>query len=37
MDPKTKSPYFYSITKNAQEYELSATLENTDNPIAILN
>lgn len=37
LDPKTKWSYFYSITKNAQEYELSASLENTDTPIAILN
>lgn len=37
LDPKTKSAYAYSITKNAQEYELSTTLENTDEPIAILN
>lgn len=37
MDPRTKWPYTYSTTKNAQEFELSATLENQDKPIAIVN
>lgn len=35
-DPKAKIPYFYSITKNKQEYELIATLENWDTPITLL-
>ncbi len=37
FDPKAKIPYVYSITKNAQEYEMAATLENEDNPKAIVN
>jgi len=37
FDPKAKIPYVYSITKNAQEYEMAATLENEDNPEAIVN
>ncbi len=37
FDPKAKIPYVYSITKNAQEYEMAATLENEDNPMAIIN
>ncbi|MDD2907064.1 MAG: prepilin-type N-terminal cleavage/methylation domain-containing protein [Candidatus Gracilibacteria bacterium] len=37
FDPKTKTSYFYSITKNAQEYEMAATLENEDSAIAIVN
>lgn len=37
LDPKTKTSYLYSITKNAQEYEMAATLENEDSPIAIVN
>ena len=37
FDPKAKIPYVYSITKNAQEYEMAATLENEDNQKAIVN
>lgn len=37
LDPKSKTGYIYSITKNAQEYEMAATLENEDNPIALVN
>jgi len=37
LDPKAKIPYFYSITRNAQEYEMATTLENEDNPIALVN
>lgn len=37
LDPKSKTWYIYSITKNAQEYEMAATLENEDNPIALVN
>lgn len=36
MDPKTKNPYLYSITKNKQEYEMASTLENEDEPIALV-
>ena len=35
-DPETKEPYFYSITKNKQEFELAWTLENTDTPLALM-
>ncbi len=35
-DPLTKEAYFYSITTNKQEFELALSLENADNPIAIL-
>lgn len=37
FDPKTKTAYIYSITKNAQEYEMATTLENEDTPIALVN
>lgn len=37
LDPKAQIPYFYSITRNAQEYEMATTLENEDNPIALVN
>jgi len=37
MDPKNQVPYQYSITRNGQEYEMVATLENEDSPIALLN
>jgi len=36
MDPETKEAYFYSITANKQEFELAGTLENTDDPIALM-
>lgn len=36
FDPETKQPYFYSITKNKQEFELAWTLENGDNMKALL-
>jgi len=35
-DPYINIPYTYSITNNKQEFELSLTLENSDNNIAIL-
>lgn len=35
-DPYTQSAYAYSITNNKQEYQLAATLENGDIPIAYL-
>ncbi len=35
IDPKTKKPYFYSVTNNSQEYELWLTLENENMPKAI--
>jgi Tfp pilus assembly protein PilE len=35
-DPKTKKPYFFTITKTKQEFELAWTLENSDNPIALM-
>lgn len=36
-DPKTKKPYSYSITTNKQEFQVAGTLENADNPHAILD
>jgi len=36
LDPETKLPYFYSITKTKQEFELAGTLENSDNSISLL-
>lgn len=36
IDPETDSPYFYSITENKQEFELAATLENSDNLISLV-
>jgi len=36
LDPKIKQAYFYSTTKNKQEFELSATVENGDLSQAIL-
>lgn len=35
-DPYSETPYAYSITANKQEFQLSATLENGDLPIAYL-
>lgn len=35
-DPKLKTPYTYSMTTNKQEFQVSWTLENSDNPRAIL-
>lgn len=37
LDPKINMPYFYSVTKTKQEFEMAATLENEDNPIALVN
>lgn len=37
LDPYTKLNYFYSVTKNRQEFQISLTLENGDFPIALLN
>ena len=34
-DPKNKEYYFYSITKNKQEFEITWTLENKKNNIAL--
>lgn len=36
LDPKTEMPYVYSITNNAQEYQIAFTLENEDTPIAMI-
>lgn len=35
-DPFTKQPYNYSITNNKQEFEIALSLENGDNPIALI-
>lgn len=37
MDPKTKQPYVFSVTRNKQEFEIAATLENEDNSMAIVS
>jgi hypothetical protein len=36
LDPYIKIPYFYSIIKNKQEFQLSLTLENQEENIALL-
>lgn len=36
VDPDLKIPYLYSTSSNRQEYQLSASLENNENPISIL-
>jgi type II secretory pathway pseudopilin PulG len=36
-DPKNKHYYFYSITKNKQEFQIAATLENNKKNIALLD
>ena len=36
LDPFTDENYFYSVTKNKQEVQVSLTLENWDFPIAML-
>lgn len=35
-DPDLEIPYIYSTTKNRQEYQLALTLENNDDPHAVL-
>ena len=37
MDPYTSKYYFYSISKNKQEFQVALTLENWDFPIALLD
>ncbi len=34
LDPRTKTPYIFSITDNFQEFEIATTLEKWDYPIA---
>jgi len=36
LDPYIHIPYLYSITQNKQEFQLGATLENSDRPIAFI-
>ncbi len=36
-DPKKKIYYSYSVTRNNLEYQIAASLENDDNPIALLS
>ncbi len=36
MDPKSKKEFLYSVTKNRQEFQVAATLENGDEPKAFL-
>lgn len=36
LDPYTDTPYSYSMTNNKQEFQVAATLENGDIPIAYL-
>jgi prepilin-type N-terminal cleavage/methylation domain-containing protein len=36
-DPRIDIPYTYSVTTNKQEFEVSLTLENADNPLALLS
>lgn len=37
LDPKINIPYKYSIVTNKQEYEISASLENEDKILALVN
>lgn len=36
LDPEMEIPYFYAITANKQEFQLGLSLENSENPYAIL-
>lgn len=36
-DPRINIPYIYSVTTNKQEFQLALTLENSDNPMALLD
>jgi type II secretory pathway pseudopilin PulG len=36
LDPELDIPYFYSTTKNRQEYQLAWSMENSDNPFTHL-
>ncbi len=36
LDPELEIPYHYSTTPNRQEFQLAATLANSDTPIALL-
>ncbi len=36
IDPYTETPYSYWVTNNRQEFQIAATLENSDIPIAYL-
>ncbi len=37
LDPELGIPYFYSTTKNRQEYQLALSLENSDDPYTFLS
>lgn len=36
VDPELKVPYFYSTTRNRQEYQIAGTIENSDDNYTIL-
>ena len=36
LDPELDIPYFYATTSNRQEYQLAASMENSDNPFTHL-
>lgn len=36
FDPEMELPYFYSISRNKQEFQIAASLENNENPYTIL-
>ena len=36
LDPELDTPYIYSVTRNKQEFQVSATLENNESPFAFL-
>lgn len=36
LDPKLEIPYFYSTTRNRQEFQLALTLENAESPEAVV-
>ena len=36
LDPDLDIPYIYAVTRNKQEFQLSLSLENNENPFALL-
>lgn len=37
LDPEMDIPYFYSISRNKQEFQLALSLENNENPYALVD
>jgi hypothetical protein len=36
LDPEMDIPYIYSTSDNRQEYQISASMENSDSPFSLL-